>query len=509
MINFVSLDPPPGHLAPELASPIISPSPRQQQSRKLARSWSIDELRAPKASTSALKQAHALTDRAISMDSLQLSDLNRIYDQSYGMRRTESEHTVPLGLTGTADMARTLSMASHQHEPHPVVVQAQERQLKHQMSLDCIGSAIASATSRRVGHHRSMSGLRQEISEEPTMQRIPEDEQYEDSDQHHGMQQLAAVQLDDLDDIPDDFEEQPRQDAFLLDEDSEDEIDCVLESAASQGMQRLPSGSSISSVPQHRVVVVQPSTASPVRARATSVSQLRSPKSPSARCVPHSPSARSPGIRQTGLPTKKSFDIASAASPVRARLTVTNPSAPSPPAPRVLKSAMRQQPSLPNLRKQSSIDTFTLSHPPRAHVRARSIASSHHEAELLSPPELSHNESDYSSSGSPSSAVFTPPGSANLHSPDVYNQASEQNYSHYYPQQPVQKLNISTMANLSPSSVKSRIAALENAPRVPTRNRGLRTSVSSDLSSFRVDTNELLGRQNSMMSYKAPIWRGN
>jgi len=472
VINFVSLDPPPGHLASEL-SPLIE----QQPPRKLARSWSIDQLRAPQVIRSQVQapQLHTLAERATSMDSLQLSDLNRAYNQN-NMQRAESEYTIPL----PGAMSRTASLPIPQQEPHPIVVQAQERQLKHQMSLDCISTAIASATSRKVGHQRSMSSLRQEIIEEHPQQPV------------YGSQQ-ETLQLDDLEDIPDDSFEQgptPEVGTFLLDEESEDEIDCVLDN-------EMVRTASVSTVPQHRVVVTQPTSASPARVRSDSISTQRSPRSPSARSVPSSPSNRV-------MTRSASAFAATPASPVRARLTITNPSLPSPSPSKVLKSAMRQ-PSIQNLHKRASSDTLQYSQPPRgtAHIRSRSNRLAHispSELDLLSPPELSPHDTD-SAHSSPSSAAFTPPSSATQHSPEVYS--NDQYYNSALPNQ-MSKLNMSTMVNLSPSSVKSRIAALEQG------GGGLKrhASVSSDISTFKVDSAELLGRQNSVLSYKAPIWRG-
>ncbi|GAA5901477.1 hypothetical protein JCM8208_001813 [Rhodotorula glutinis] len=153
VVNFISLDPPPGHVGP-------SPLPDQPR-RPVARSWSSNQLR------DAVRPSQATVGRMTSLDSLRLEDLN-------GGRRPRQQRP-PLSRIASVESVRTSDLpraepvaersrpASVQHltsrsdeenvvpaERSQVVVdRAKRRQLQHQMSLQCISSAIASATARR------------------------------------------------------------------------------------------------------------------------------------------------------------------------------------------------------------------------------------------------------------------------------------------------------------------------------------------------------------------------
>ena len=68
VVNFVSLDPPPGHIG--------DPTPVIAQSHSLAKSWSMDQLRATHKPLDGMRKQAASMARTASVDSLRLSDLN-------------------------------------------------------------------------------------------------------------------------------------------------------------------------------------------------------------------------------------------------------------------------------------------------------------------------------------------------------------------------------------------------------------------------------------------------
>ena len=175
------------------------------------------------------------------MDSLNITDLNRMYAMP-GMTRGLSHGSQQSGYTasgssGASFMSRahtvsgelgSISEAPVEEESPPlpsqagaVIEQVQARQMRHKMSLDCIGSAIASATARRQGHVRTNSGLSMTYSpqEEESVQR-PVNTLASDDRQYYAEQinrssypdllpEPEAVQLDDLDDIPDTVDDLP------------------------------------------------------------------------------------------------------------------------------------------------------------------------------------------------------------------------------------------------------------------------------------------------------------
>ncbi|KAM0754096.1 hypothetical protein T439DRAFT_378184 [Meredithblackwellia eburnea MCA 4105] len=277
--NFVSLDPPPGHCGP------TSPTPSQTHS--LAKSWSIDQLR-PRAQEGAKKQAGTSTmARMASLDSLRLSELNGGRGPSragvHALARVPSLETLltddlsrgaspavidpPTIGTSAPDMLRRFtqpklgsagsisgSLLDREQQGAAIIGRAKERQLQHQMSLDCISSVIASATARRqaggVGHQRTDSVLRTEFTPSSAEVEIWEDEeggtetgeQLEENPQFYegggeqffsGGKQGGRIELDDLDEVPDDvYRDQTshrRQNHLDLGDDSEDELDAVLE----------------------------------------------------------------------------------------------------------------------------------------------------------------------------------------------------------------------------------------------------------------------------------------
>ncbi|KDE08057.1 hypothetical protein MVLG_01758 [Microbotryum lychnidis-dioicae p1A1 Lamole] len=169
IVNFVSLDPPPGHLGS------ASPLP-QTEGQSLAKDWGLSETSAaaPRASTNGARpSAHKMP----SVESLQLSDLIEGPTATRTIARPRLSRVPSVDSIDTESLSRSQSPlpdvpAPPQTEesakaPGPpvrrgqvVVGKAIERQLTHQMSLECISSAIASATARRTGHQRQESGLR-------------------------------------------------------------------------------------------------------------------------------------------------------------------------------------------------------------------------------------------------------------------------------------------------------------------------------------------------------------
>ncbi|GAA6024385.1 hypothetical protein JCM10207_003306 [Rhodosporidiobolus poonsookiae] len=233
IIDFVSLDPPPGHVG---ASPVI-----EQQARLMARSWSSNQLRPQPPSQT--QRAGQPMNRMVSVDSLRLEDLN-------GGRGPSRLGQPTLSRVASVDSIRTNDLPRAQpvdevHEqyldspaayesyqqPAParggaLVDRALQRQLQHQMSLDCISSAIASATARRTGVQRTPNSLHSVASSADV--RSWEDEQEHRSDigsavaieQYYGVPQPGygeqllevasfggggmGVQLDELEEVPDD-----------------------------------------------------------------------------------------------------------------------------------------------------------------------------------------------------------------------------------------------------------------------------------------------------------------
>lgn len=221
IVNFVSIDPPPGH---------PGPSAFPSNHKAMARAWSTDHLRQVNMDrhndTSSLQAIHQSArsgvPRMASMDSLNMQDLNKMYSIQHSMSRQHwygSQQSEGYGYSQGVPMARSFTMPTglgiiqeNRAEINEEAVPQMDtsgaepnlrRQLRHQMSLDCIGSAIASATARRAGHQRTNSGLSSVYTAE-TEEDVPPlpylQEQYNDP---------QSVQLDDLDEIPDDYENLP------------------------------------------------------------------------------------------------------------------------------------------------------------------------------------------------------------------------------------------------------------------------------------------------------------
>ncbi|KAL8278464.1 hypothetical protein RQP46_009154 [Phenoliferia psychrophenolica] len=255
VVNFVSLDPPPGHVG--------TPAPVADQPRSLAKSWSVDQLGATHTPLDALRKESSSMARMGSIDSLHLADLN----ESRGPARIRSHalSRIPsLDSVATEDLQRddsapgsvahvpigssSSSEINRQHQATMIIGRAKDRRLNHQMSLDCISTAIASATARRGGsgsdHQRSESALRTEIQSdwdegEPLPQPYGGSLFYDDAGEtqyeslpYGNDSGSPRLELDDLDDVPDDESYHRRQPSRHTQVDiageSEDELDAVL-----------------------------------------------------------------------------------------------------------------------------------------------------------------------------------------------------------------------------------------------------------------------------------------
>lgn len=357
VVNFVSLDPPPGH--------VVEPISVASFSHSLAKSWSIDQLRPEiKTRTAAIREEGTqLMARMASLDSLRLSDLNGGRGPSRAGAPTlsrvgslDSLRTEDLSRAGSTSVPMTRgSTVPYLSEPETldvgrqkgdaVVGRAKERQLNHQMSLDCISSAIASATARRQqGHQRSESALRAEIlpMSAPVEQWDPdvEDESvppfqdhahyyggggerlYDHSFGLYGDTQYEAegsrLQLDDLDDVPDDPEytsppQHTSRHNLDIGNESEDELDAVL------GQSQLDEDDEEFNHAQQLVTTTR-RPASTTFARSLTFSATPSRSQPSSSIKPSSEVPKS-----AMKPPPAPFAFATPSSPVRASFSIDTP----------------------------------------------------------------------------------------------------------------------------------------------------------------------------------------
>ncbi|GAA6064551.1 hypothetical protein JCM10212_005778 [Sporobolomyces blumeae] len=266
IVNFVSLDPPPGHVG-------ASPLP-EQAGRPLNRSWStqlksgrVESLRkkpngrdGPMARMASVDSFHlselnggrgpsrlggSALSRIASLNSLQTDDLERGGPSHVGTPMSRAA-TAPLALPPT-DPARGQGL----------VDRARERQLQHQMSLQCISTAIASATARRTGLSpvSDASPLQAEtpVEESHAPWTAPAShayyggggqEVYDDNgsllEQEFYAAEGLGIQLDDLDDVPDDRQYlgqddgPPQLDDLAYLGESDDELDAFMQSHFSE-----------------------------------------------------------------------------------------------------------------------------------------------------------------------------------------------------------------------------------------------------------------------------------
>ncbi|GAA5978406.1 hypothetical protein JCM5350_001154 [Sporobolomyces pararoseus] len=266
IVNFVSLDPPPGHLG-------ASPLP-EQSSRPLNRSWSTN-LKNGRVDSLRTKQQgrNGPIARMASVDSFHLSDLNggrgpsrlgapalsRIASLS-SLRTDDLERSgtpqagTPMSRAATAPLSAQATLPSSSARGQVLVDRAKERQLQHQMSLQCISTAIASATARRTGLSPQSQASPASLGEqEQEQERWNQGEEmyyggggqqiYNDSGSILQNEIYASdglgIQLDDLDEVPDDDEQyledehrSPEELAYLGE--SDDELDTFMQSHFSE-----------------------------------------------------------------------------------------------------------------------------------------------------------------------------------------------------------------------------------------------------------------------------------
>ncbi|GAA5928775.1 hypothetical protein JCM10213_002553 [Rhodosporidiobolus nylandii] len=362
ILNFVSLDPPPGHVG---ASPLV-----ESQARPLARSWSTNQLRAPQPPMGARRDG-PLMSRMVSVDSLRLEDLNggrgpsRLGKPTLSRLSSESSvRTDDLACAARMEDYRTETLApsppAAQQDPQPnpartdaLVGRALQRQLQHQMSIDCISSAIASATARRQGLQHTPNSLRSAASSadirswEDEPQGVEEDLEVPEGGFYGGgggenvyqngtgalpVASFGAdglgVQLDDLEDVPDDpafLDAQPSPPDHLdyAAAESEDELDAIMQSHFSDDEDREqeeeePPARVASAVPPSPRRSERPTTpASPTKA-SVARSRQSSPVKPSIT-VKTSPSQESLRAK-AGKRSPDKFAFATPSSPVKAHV---------------------------------------------------------------------------------------------------------------------------------------------------------------------------------------------
>ncbi|GAA5977998.1 hypothetical protein JCM10908_004190 [Rhodotorula pacifica] len=345
IVNFVSLDPPPGHIG---VTPVLS-----NAQRPVARSWSSTDLRQAVRTGTTARQPNRMT----SMDSLRLEDLE-------GMRPMSCQKAPALSRVASLESIHTLDLPRAEpvehldytddeqeralQQPDPVrqqpsqqsviVDRARERQLRHQMSLQCISSAIASATARRnspqASPNRSPAGVSENgpITNEPSREfssalyTLPP---VDISSSHGGL----GIQLDDLDDVPDEVGldrlsgQHRRHESLIADE----ELAMIMQSQFSDDDEDVPPSTHsrqmmhpVRSPPQAVEVRVTPPTPSGRFAQAEvnrSESPVRTVNAPRASSPlkgrsPETARPLSPTKRSTQTPEK--FGFATPSSPIKA-----------------------------------------------------------------------------------------------------------------------------------------------------------------------------------------------
>ncbi|GAA5931298.1 uncharacterized protein JCM15063_001429 [Sporobolomyces koalae] len=352
IVNFVSLDPPPGHLG---ASPLPD-----QSSRPLNRSWSTN-LKAGRVDSLRAKQQPRTGPiaRMASVDSFHLSDLNggrgpsrlgapalsRI--ASLNSLRTDDlerggtpQSGTPMSRAATAPLSVAPMAPPSAARGQVLVDRAKERQLQHQMSLQCISTAIASATARR-------SGLSPQPQLSPSTVADPEEytyqaeryyggggqQVYDDSGSILRNETYAAdglgIQLDDLDEVPDniavyDDEDEGEGDNYRSPEDlaylgeSDDELDTFMQSRFSddEGEDMERPVSRLSKPPASPRWSERPGLAAePVVTRSPAVRSRALSPVKSQRSVDLAPSPRSPAKGRS-----ESFGFATPNSPIKAHV---------------------------------------------------------------------------------------------------------------------------------------------------------------------------------------------
>ncbi|BGO97804.1 hypothetical protein NBRC10513v2_001800 [Rhodotorula toruloides] len=349
IVDFVSLDPPPGHIGP-------SPLPERPQ-RPVARSWSSNQLR-----DVSNMQGRTLPHKP-STDNLTLDDLNGITRPAAGLSRMSS-----LASVRTTDLPRDpqafeddeSSGMSHvavddhdqgQDRSHVLVDRARQRQLRHQMSLQCISTAIASATARKQGIVRQPSLLSYERREEATIVEEP------GAEETYGGATLAeanyGVQLDDLDDIPDGLSpvaEEIEHVELVREGEYDEELDMLMHSRFSDdedAADDVPYSHRFGLAPPTDLTEIKVTPPTPA-ARRFSLSIATASSSPVKASSIRS--SDSPKVARVASPAKSpsdKFAFATPTSPVKARVEMPPTRSPSRQASRSAASPLRQGRPLP------------------------------------------------------------------------------------------------------------------------------------------------------------------
>ncbi|KAK4053701.1 hypothetical protein OIV83_001357 [Microbotryomycetes sp. JL201] len=372
VVSFLSLDPPPGHIGDS--------SSADPEAHPLARTWSLEQLQREGGPAVARRPAPTLRGMA-SLDSLRLSELNlgRV-SRAPGLSRVASMDTIR-----TEELSRTQSlkenapadgfMVPSRRAPLPplprhegVVGRAIEKQMAHRMSLECLSSVVASATARR----RGQSSL------EPSPE-LPEPR--------------TAVQLDDLDEVPDDnvfyvpAYQAPLNDEIpcipiMDDSESEDELelDAVMQSKFSDdeedgedGEGRQDIGSSDDEQDDHSSECDQ----------RTLLSESF-PRPPAPAVVVSDNTTESFPPMQAGVDISRRFSFATPASPVKANIEVVSKPSPTRQGPLAPPPRSAARPA-PSSRSSSTAPSPTFSSPTKSSV-AREQASSNARTELFKKP---------------------------------------------------------------------------------------------------------------------------
>ncbi|SCV69083.1 BQ2448_2103 [Microbotryum intermedium] len=471
IVNFVSIDPPPGHLGS--ASPAL-----QTEGHLLAKSWGLNEASdaAVRASNGAVRPS---AQKMPSMDSLQLSDLIEGPTATRTIARPRLSRVPSVDSIDTESLSRAQSpfpgfpappridkSANAQKPPirrgQVVVGKAIERQLTHQMSLECISSAIASATARRRGHQCQESGLlsvesHAEIERWEDTGDLKQDEQ-ENEDPYYagGGEKLFdgpsdpfqtsyntqdGIQLDDLDEVPDDThgplgrlpgafsseEElqelnavmyQHQQSHFSDDDDEldhEDDVEDEIADAAQAATAERPARPrSVLNLGTQKSVSCQPESA------AGPPTKSRSPTKPA------STAARTP--HKTDV-----FAFATLDSPIKANLDAPAVIAPILASPR---SPVRRQPSKAALQVAAESETTTRGPRPLP-VRPTATSST-----LASPTKASMARAELNKKASTSSLK---------RSPGVAQRSSNKSLAETYEASSVAPMQVKARVSLAPS----------------------------------------------------------
>jgi hypothetical protein len=393
VINFVSIDPPPGHTG-ELAA-------------GLPKLWNIDQITNPMEQEPPSNQPplNSVIDQMVTMDTTSLSELNLKAGQEsrQSLAQIGSSNSLPTlelphlrKIRSDSSSEKCAQAGTVIGRDVAVIEKARERSLQHQMSLDCISTAIASATARRgvsvgssSGQRSTRSGLRLEIERTDGDERWDENEEEKANDedpydgatysgggeqsyarfglfeclegygqQDEGIDEVR-VQLDDLDDDVDvSLDNLGSRPAACVEDDassSEDDLEAVMRQACLDEDEAIPTTLHAPVSPSRHQQQSTFSSFSPVR------SQI--------------PSSISPTSGESGTKPLKSalkqrsdvFAFATPASPVRASNS-----------PSLQTSSIRRQPSRPDLsasplrRQQSRPDLPPI---PIRHLTPRSNAT--------------------------------------------------------------------------------------------------------------------------------------